>query len=150
MAEQNSMEMLLALMGEQGQDAWQMLQRMERLKRLMGTAKPVAQAAPVEIKETGDIFARSKRENMISAAIPFLDREYQKEIYIIVRLMEMRRVLDGGLLEMRQKQEDPPARRRRNLLGAVQAYLPAEERNRMETILKMMDMREMMGREELK
>lgn len=102
MAEQNSMEMLSALMGEQGQDAWQMLQRMERLKRLMGTAKPVAQAAPVEIKETGDIFARSKRENMISAAIPFLDREYQKEIYIIVRLMEMRRVLDGGLLEMRQ------------------------------------------------
>lgn len=150
MAEQNSMEMLSALMGEQGQDAWQMLQRMERLKRLMGTAKPVAQAAPVEIKEPGDIFARSKRENMISAAIPFLDREYQKEIYIIVRLMEMRRVLDGGLLEMRQKQEDPPARRRRNLLGAVQAYLPAEERNRMETILKMMDMREMMGREELK
>ena len=150
MAEQNSMEMLSALMGEQGQDAWQMLQRMERLRRLMGTAKPVAQAAPVEIKETGDIFARSKRENMISAAIPFLDREYQKEIYIIVRLMEMRRVLDGGLLEMRQKQEDPPALRRRNLLGAVQAYLPAEERNRMETILKMMDMREMMGREELK
>lgn len=150
MAEQNSMEMLSALMGEQGQDAWQMLQRMERLKRLMGTAKPVAQAAPVEIKETGDIFARSKRENMISAAIPFLDREYQKEIYIIVRLMEMRRVLDGGLLEMRQKQEEPPALRRRNLLGAVQAYLPAEERNRMETILKMMDMREMMGREELK
>ena len=150
MAEQNSMEMLSALMGEQGQDAWQMLQRMERLKRLMGTAKPVTQAAPVEIKETGDIFARSKRENMISAAIPFLDREYQKEIYIIVRLMEMRRVLDGGLLEMRQKQEDPPALRRRNLLGAVQAYLPAEERNRMETILKMMDMREMMGREELK
>ena len=150
MAEQNSMEMLSALMGEQGQDAWQMLQRMERLKRLMGTAKPVAQAAPAEIKETGDIFARSKRENMISAAIPFLDREYQKEIYIIVRLMEMRRVLDGGLLEMRQKQEDPPALRRRNLLGAVQAYLPAEERNRMETILKMMDMREMMGREELK
>lgn len=150
MAEQNSMEMLSALMGEQGQDALQMLQRMERLKRLMGTAKPVAQAAPVEIKETGDIFARSKRENMISAAIPFLDREYQKEIYVIVRLMEMRRVLDGGLLEMRQKQEDPPALRRRNLLGAVQAYLPAEERNRMETILKMMDMREMMGREELK
>ena len=150
MAEQNSMEMLSALMGEQGQDAWQMLQRMERLKRLMGTAKPVAQAAPVEIKETGDIFARSKRENMISAAIHFLDREYQKEIYIIVRMMEMRRVLDGGLLEMRQKQEDPPALRRRNLLGAVQAYLPAEERNRMETILKMMDMREMMGREELK
>lgn len=150
MAEQNSMEMLSALMGEQGQDAWQMLQRMERLKRLMGTAKPVAQAAPVEIKETGDIFARSKRENMISAAIPFLDREYQKEIYIIVRLMEMRRVLEGGLLEMRQKQEEPPAQRRRNLLGAVQPYLPAEERNRMETILKMMDMREMMGREELK
>ncbi|WP_405726093.1 hypothetical protein [Anaerotignum sp.] len=150
MAEKNSMEMLSALMGEQGQDALQMLQRMERLKRLMGTAKPVVQTVPAEVREGGDIFARSKRENMISAAIPFLDREYQKEIYIIVRLMEMRRVLDGGLLEMRQKQEEPPALRRRKLLGAVRAYLPPEEGNRMETLLKMMDVRELMGREERK
>ena len=150
MAEKNNLEMLSALMGEQGQDALQMVQRMERLKRLMGTAKPAGPPAVRKKEEPEHIFSRSKQEDMISAAIPFLDQEYQREIYVIVRLMEMRRVLDGGLLEMRQKQEDPPALRRRNLLGAVQAYLPDEERNRMETILKMMDMREMMGREELK
>ena len=150
MAERKQMEMLSALMGEQGQDALQMMRRMERLKRLMATTKPAEQIHSLARTQKENVFSCSSHENMISAAIPFLDREYQKEIYVIVRLMEMRRVLDGGLLEMRQKQEDPPALRRRNLLGAVQAYLPAEERNRMETILKMMDMREMMGREELK
>ena len=85
---------------------------------------------------------------MISAAIPFLDQEYQREIYVIVRLMEMRRVLQGGFLEIREKQEEPSSLRRRKLLGAIQSYLPPEEQNQMATILKMMDMKELMGREE--
>ena len=43
MAERKQMEMLSALMGEQGQDALQMMRRMERLKRLIGTEKPAEQ-----------------------------------------------------------------------------------------------------------
>ena len=45
MAEKDQMEMLSALMGEQGQDALQMMRRVERLKRLMGTAKMAETAA---------------------------------------------------------------------------------------------------------
>ncbi|MBQ5589442.1 MAG: hypothetical protein IIU70_04770, partial [Anaerotignum sp.] len=62
--------------------------------------------------------------------------------------MEMRRVLQGGFLEIREKQEEPSSLRRRKLLGAIQPYLPPEEQNQMATILKMMDMKELMGREE--
>ena len=40
--------------------------------------------------------------------------------------------------------------RQRKLLQAVQEYLPAEERNQMQTILRMMDMKEIMEREGLK
>lgn len=148
MAEKNGMEMLSALMGEQGQDALKMMQRIERLQRLMG---PKAAAnPPVQKKEEGDLFARSRNENMITAAIPFLNQEYQRDLYIVVRLMEMRRVLGGGLLEARERQEEPPHLRQRKLLGAVQEYLPTEERNRMQTLLKMMDMKEIMEREGLK
>ena len=43
MAERKQMEMLSALMGEQGQDALQMMRRMERLKRLIGTEKSAEQ-----------------------------------------------------------------------------------------------------------
>lgn len=154
MAEKNQMEMLSALMGEQGQDAMAMLQRVQRLQKLMGPGpmkkEPAPKTLPGEKKEENDIFARSRNENMISAAIPFLNREYQRDLYIVVRLMEMRRVLGGGLLEARERQEEPSHLRQRKLLQAVQEYLPAEERNQMQTILRMMDMKEIMEREGLK
>ena len=146
MAEKNSLEMLSSVMGEQGQDALQMLARMERLKKLMGTAKSTETA--VMKKEHEDIFSRSRSENMISAAIPFLDQAYRKELYVMVRLMEMRRVLQGGFLETREKQQEPPTVRRQKLLRAIQPYLEEKEQNQMETILKWMTMQELMGRAE--
>ena len=150
MAEKNQMEMLSALMGEQGQDALKMMQRMQRLQRLMGTPAAKESAPPAEKKEEVELFARSRNENMIYAAIPFLNREYQRDLYIMVRLMEMRRVLNNGGLEARERQEEPPHLRRRKMLQAVQTYLPQEERDQLQNILKMMDMREIMEREGLK
>ncbi|MGN0136514.1 hypothetical protein [Anaerotignum sp.] len=149
MAEKNGMEMLSALMGEQGQDALKMMQRVQRLQRLMGPAATPA-APPVEKKEEVELFARNRKENMITAAIPFLNREYQRDLYIVVRLMEMQRVLGGGLLETRERQEEPPHLRQRKMLRAIQKYLPTEEQNQMQTILKFMDMKEIMEREGLK
>ena len=151
MAEQNGMEMLSGLLGEQGKDALALLQRMERLKRLMGTPKlPEQPVLAAQKQEGGDLFACSRNENMIYAAIPFLNREYQRDLYIMVRLMEMRRVLNSGGLEARERQEEPPHLRRRKMLQAVQTYLPQEERDQLQNILKMMDMREIMEREGLK
>ena len=150
MAEKDQMEMLSALMGEQGQDALQMMRRVERLKRLMGTAK-MAETAAVKLPEKkNNIFSRSSQEEMITAAIPFLDREFQKEIFVIVRLMEMRRVLQGGFLEMREKQQESATLRRRGMLRAIQPYLLQEEQNRMAMFLKLMDMKEIMGQGEEK
>ena len=53
MAEQKQMEMLSALMGEEGQDAAKMLLRMQRLQRLLGapqdTAMPPAPQAEADV-----------------------------------------------------------------------------------------------------
>ena len=141
-------EMFSALLGGQGADALQMIQRMERLKRLMGT--PAAKPAENKIEIQENTFGRNRNESMISAAIPFLDQEYQRDLYIIVRLMEMRRMLSGGLLEAREKAEQPPAHRRRQMLGAMRPYLSQEERSQLDTIVKVMELRELMGREEMK
>ena len=141
-------EMLSSLLGGQGADALQMIQRMERLKRLMGT--PAAKPAENKIEIQENTFGRNRNESMISAAIPFLDQEYQRDLYIIVRLMEMRRMLSGGLLEAREKAEQPPAHRRRQMLGAMRPYLSQEERSQLDTIVKVMELRELMGREEMK
>lgn len=140
---QKEQELLSALMGEQGADALQMLQRMERLKRLMGTPAPQERSQTAAREELG-LFARSRNENMISAAIPFLDQEYQKDIYVVVRLMEMRRVLGEEWVEAREKQALSPMLRRRQMLAAMRPYLEHPEQEQMARILKMLDIKEIM------
>ena len=146
MAEQKQMEMLSALMGEEGQDAAKMLLRMQRLQRLLGA--PQDPALPPAPQAEADVFSRSRRENMISAAIPFLNREYQKELYLVVRLMELRRVMGGELLETRERQEEPLRLRQRKLLQAVEKYVSQQERGQVRLLLKMMDMKEILGQGE--
>ena len=136
-------EMLTEMLGEKGQDALQMIRRMERLQRLMGTPKQENHTNIVSV-EKGSF--RSDKEEMITAALPFLDREYQKEVYVMVRLMEMRRVLQGDLLELREKQELPAELRRRQMLGTIQPYLGQEERQQLERIVKIMDVKTIMGK----
>ena len=136
-------EMLTEMLGEKGQDALQMIRRMERLQRLMGTPKQENHTNIISV-EKGSF--RSDKEEMITAALPFLDREYQKEVYVMVRLMEMRRVLQGDLLELREKQELPAELRRRQMLGTIQPYLGQEERQQLEQIVKIMDVKTIMGK----
>ena len=136
-------EMLTEMLGEKGQDALQMIRRMERLQRLMGTPKQENHTNIISV-EKGSF--RSDKEEMITAALPFLDREYQKEVYVMVRLMEMRRMLQGDLLELREKQELPAELRRRQMLGTIQPYLGQEERQQLEQIVKIMDVKAIMGK----
>ena len=143
MAENKEKEMLSAML--EGQETLRMLRRMERLKKLMG-AEPQTERSAVQKKTNNDVFCRSKNENIISAAIPFLDREYQKGIYVIVRLMEIRRVLEGEFLETRERQEEPAGIRKQKMMRAIQPYLEESEWKRMETVMKMMTMKEIMGR----
>ena len=136
-------EILKAMLGEKGQDALQMIQRMERLQRLMGTPNQEKHANIVSVEKSS---FRSSKEEMITAAIPFLDMEFQKGIYVMVRLMEMRRVLQGELLEIREKQELPAEVRRRQMLGAIQPFLGQEEQQQLEQIVKIMDVKTIMGK----
>lgn len=144
-AEGNGTEASALLAGQAGQEAMQMIQRVQRLQRLMGTEKaPLGKPKG----EAGGGMDRSRKENIISAAIPFLDREYQRDLYVVVRLMEMQRVLGGGLLEARERQEEPAALRQRKLLRAVQTYLPAGEQEQLRRLLQYLDMKELLKGEE--
>ena len=84
---------------------------------------------------------------MIYSSIPFLDKEYQKHLYVIVRLLEMKRVLqedNAVTLEARSRQKDDVKSRRRNLLQALRPYLTAEEKRNIDFIVKAMDMKNIM------
>ncbi len=148
MAEKEQTEMLSSLAGERGQEAMQMLRRMQRLQRLMGTTQPKEMREVAKKQEAPELFARNRNENMIFAAIPFLNREYQRDLYLIVRLMELRRVLGGGTLEMRERQEEPPRLRQKKLLQAVEPYVSEQERRQLHMFMKMIDMKDILGQGE--
>ena len=105
------------------------------------------QKSTLAAKEEGMLFARTKEENIIYASIPFLDREYQKYLYVIVRLLEMRRVLQedwGETLEARSRTKDNVKVRRRNLLQAMRPYLTKEEKQKIDIVVKAIDMKNIM------
>ena len=98
-------------------------------------------------KEESMLFARTKEENMIYASMPFLDREYQKYLYVIVILLEMKRVLQqqwGETLEIRSRPKESVKMRRRNLLQALRPYLTKEEKQSIDIVVKAMDMKNIM------
>ena len=118
-----------------------LMERMERLQRLLGTSE---QDIP-EKEEESSFFGSTTGEKIITAAIPFLDGEYQKDLYIAVRLMEMQRVLGSGMLEARSKKE-PPNLRRRKLLSAIRPCLAKKDRENLDAMLKIIDVRQIMER----
>ena len=118
--------------------------RLERLRRLMGQDMPQTpqQSAPA-VEEEGE-----KQEKMLMAAIPFLDQEYQRDLYVVVRLMEMRRMLTGGVLQARSRDTLPPSVRRRQMLSAIRPCLSQREQTRLDTLMRVMDAREILIQKE--
>ncbi|WP_304507790.1 hypothetical protein [Anaerotignum sp.] len=143
------MKLLTGMMGAEGNDALQMIDRIERLRRLLGNAE-VQKQQDIQVKENSALespFGSTQGENILFAAIPFLDMEFQKNIFVAVRFMELRRVLEGTKLEAREKQEDPVSRRHK-MLRAIQPYLATEDKKQLDTMIKIMEIREIMGRKE--
>ncbi|NLK37077.1 MAG: hypothetical protein GX299_03220 [Epulopiscium sp.] len=95
-------------------------------------------------------FNMNRRERILQAAIPFLDQEYQRNLYIVVRLLEMKRVLgqESVMLESRSRKVDDSHIRQRKLLNAVRPYLSGEEKARVDWMVKIMDMKTILERKE--
>lgn len=143
------MKLLSGMMGAEGSDALQMIQRIERLRRLFGNTE-AQNSQEIQVKEASvpeSPFGSTQGENILFSAIPFLDLEFQKNIFVVVRLMELRRVLEGTKLEAREKQEDPVYRRHK-MLRAVKPFLATDDKNQLDTMLKIMEIRDILDRKE--
>lgn len=117
--------------------------RLERLRRLMGQDMPQPVQQSAQAVEEGE-----KQEKMLMAAIPFLDQEYQRDLYVVVRLMEMRWMLTGGVLQARSRDTLPPSVRRRQMLSAIRPCLSQGEQTRLDTLMRVMDAREILIQKE--
>ncbi len=145
----DQMKLLSTMMGADGSDALRMMEKIDRLRRLFGSAEE-QKPQDIQVKESTlpeSPFGTTQGENILFSAIPFLDMEFQKNIFVIARFMELRRVLEGTKLETREKQEDPTYRRH-NMLRAVRPFLPAQDKMQIDTMLKIMEIRDIMDRKE--
>ena len=139
---------------QKAEDLLGMMERLRRFQKLMqstensdmsNTAQPSISQTPISqtpmsqtsMSQTPIPQDAQCRENMILAAIPFLDWAYQKDLYVVVRLMQMRRMCEGGLLEARSKEEAPQIRRQK-MLEAILPFLPKQEQQQIDFLCRMM------------
>ncbi|MCD8036225.1 MAG: hypothetical protein LUE88_02425 [Clostridiales bacterium] len=86
---------------------------------------------------------QSESLRVIKAAIPFLDREYQKNLFLAVKLMEMSREFDNGSMSLQCQsiREGSDEKQMEAMLRAVRGQLSYENGRRLDVILKMMEAR---------
>ncbi len=84
---------------------------------------------------------------MVKAAIPFLDREYQKNLFLAVKLMEMSKEFDSEemSLQCQSIREGNDEKQREYMLRAVRGQLSDKNGRRLDVILKMMEARRLAG-----
>lgn len=78
---------------------------------------------------------------VVKAAIPFLDREYQKTLFLAVKLMEMNENFDAGALSLQCQsiREQSDDGQREALLRAVRGQLSGENGRKLDVVLKVME-----------
>lgn len=106
-----------------------------------------AQEEEVIDSATENIFSPSREIRVLNAAIPFLDKEYQKGIFIAVKLMEMKRASNIDYISMQSDEtvNESKTDRRGALLRAIKPFLSKEEQSNIDMMSRMMKMKTMMS-----
>lgn len=86
---------------------------------------------------------KSEGVKILKAAIPFLNREYQKNLFLAVKLMEMSNEFDMGELSLQCQsiREDNDEEQREAMLRAIRGQMNGENGRKMDIVLKMMEAR---------
>ena len=102
-----------------------------------------AEDAPKQARQPGDVTLcafdkelQSPAIRSIKAAIPYLDRRYQKNMGIIVKLMEMDRLLNHYTVLSAESGED----KSRQMLLAVRSELPEQNRYAADLLVKITEL----------
>lgn len=152
--EDMSMDKIMSLAGMLGQNAdiGDIMKAVSAAQRINGIMNVEKKETPKEVhkaevikeplisatsgKNTHDL--RSRQIEAITKALPFLDREYQRSVFLAVKIMEINSFCpDSGITAM-ESGEKSINERRLNLIKAFEGYLDLEEKNKMKTIINAM------------
>lgn len=131
--------MISQLLGGSGDQA-EMLKMVETAKALGATMntkeeKPVIKMDESHPKEDEDM--RSRQIKAINAALPFLDQEYQKGLFMVIKLLEINRFSPRGGIMAMENGGDNQQKRRIDMINAFNGYLSVEEQKKLGAFLKM-------------
>lgn len=130
--------------GPQTEEILAMMEMAENLRPLFmqdaqeETEKETAKALP-------EPFTPTREVRLLRAAMPFLDNQYQKTIYVLTKAMEIRQAGEQKTLQIASEEGGKRSKGKpAALLRAIQPYLLEHEQRQVESILKLYKMREMM------
>ena len=135
----------------------------EKILNALAAAKSMGMLGGSEVQEKRqDIVASDTQEyispaeyesqnegiRVIKAAIPFLDREYQKNLFLAVKLIEMNEDFDSGAMSLQCQsiREGTDEEQREAMLKAVRSQLSNENGRRLDVVIKMMEARRLASR----
>ena len=145
------------LSGMLGQDGSMDAGKMENIINAITTAKklgiinmPQEESHDIAVSENTEQDNSSFGEGIraIKAAIPFLNREYQKHLFLAVKLMEMNKEYDDGKMSLQCQSitEGTSEEQREAMLRAVRGQLGSESGRKLDVILKMLEARRIADR----
>lgn len=105
--------------------------------------------ADISMAEDNDLFtgqqSNSQNEGIkaVKAAIPFLNNEYQKNLFLAVKLLEMNEEFDKGAMNLQTQSinEGSEDERRECMLRAIRGQLGIVNGKKLDVVLKMLEAR---------
>ncbi len=123
------------------EDIMNAFQKAEKIKSLMDI--PKLEENPIKTQSVNN------NNDFIYAAIPFLNEEYQKSIYIAVKLMELKKAFDMPVISIQSKKNTKTGlERKKELLNVLKSYMTKEEAAKIDNILRFIEMRKLINLKE--
>lgn len=142
-----NMEMLMKFMGSGEGNTPEMQQRMERLKKLMGggngqDASSSKNTFQEEAPRRENPFENTAEENRMLAMLPLLDADAQKQLYVLVRAMQLKRAMS---MEDAPSFHEPMSEKERQarMMEEMKKTMPREQREQMANLERLMMMQKM-------
>ncbi len=123
------------------EDIMNAFEKVEKIKSFMDIQK--VEEKPVKTQNINN------NNDFIYAAIPFLNEEYQKSIYIAVKLMELKKAFDMPVISIQSKKPQKSSiERKKELLNVLKSYMSKEDAVKIDNILRFIEMRKLINLKE--
>lgn len=141
----------LANLGNGNVDTEKIINALTTAKNMGILPNMSSEEKPYEAQENNNCFEPSDCQSdnegirIVKAAIPFLNKEYQKNLFLAIRLMEMNKEFDEGAMSLQCQsiREDNEEKQKESMLRAVRKQVSAENGKRLDMVLKLMEFKKL-------